>query len=110
VTAPVRGYRQIYSGALIEPPIEDHLPRLVLVDEPDPGCRPPWDRCLALCLLATTGRRQPFPITRHLFSSYERATFDGRQVALADHLDRQSTIGRCSDSEIVARAKTADVA
>jgi hypothetical protein len=35
VTAPVRGYRQIYSGALIEPLIEDHLPRLVLVGHCD---------------------------------------------------------------------------
>jgi hypothetical protein len=33
--APVRGYRQIYFGALIEPLIEDHLPRLVLVGHCD---------------------------------------------------------------------------
>jgi hypothetical protein len=33
--AAVRGYRQIYSGALIEPLIEDHLPRLVLVGHCD---------------------------------------------------------------------------
>ena len=63
---PSRGYRQIYSRALIGPLIEDYLALSgQTLRHTDGVCRHPWVRCLALCLPATTGGRQPFPITRH---------------------------------------------
>jgi hypothetical protein len=69
----------------------------------------PWVRCLALCLLTTTGGRQPFPITRH--SSHPtsgRLPMAGKLRSRITSIASQQEDG--VDSEIVARAKTGDVA
>jgi hypothetical protein len=50
------------------------------------------------------------PVVAALRSVDPRRRWPQQGEALADHLDRQSTRGRCFDSDIAARAKGADVA